>query len=76
MIKKQWKPHYYKHKGPIEPDRTLLEMAVARELLTTYELSKNVALINNHLAAIDKLFGANAHLRVREYMKEIKRNER
>ena len=76
MIKKQWKPHYYKHKGPIEPDRTLLEMAVARELLTTYELSKNVTLINKHLAAIDKVYGPNAEQRVRKYMKEIKRNER
>ena len=76
MIKKQWKPHYYKHKGPIEPDRTLLEMAVARELLTTYELSKNVALINNHLAAIDKVYGPNAEQRVRQHMRDIKRNER
>jgi hypothetical protein len=76
VIKKQWKPHFYKHKGPIEPDRTLLEMAVARELLTTWELTKNRELIEKHLGALDKLFGANAHLRIREYMKEIKRNER
>jgi hypothetical protein len=51
-------------------------MAAARELLTTWEITKNRELIEKHLGALDKLFGANAHLRVREYMKEIKRNER
>jgi hypothetical protein len=51
-------------------------MAVARELLTTYELTQNVALINKHLACLEKLYGVNAEQRVREYMKEIKRNER
>jgi hypothetical protein len=73
---KKWKPHYYKHKGPIEPDRRMLEMAVARELLTTWELTKNRPLIDKHLQGLDKVYGENANLRVREYMKEIKRNER
>jgi hypothetical protein len=75
VIKKQWKPHYYKHTGPL-PERQTLEMAVARELLTTWEITKNPELIKKHLDALDKLYGENAHLRVREYMKEIKRNER
>jgi hypothetical protein len=75
-MKRVWKTSKPKHKGPIEPDRTILEMAVARELLTTWELTKNRQLIENHLHALDKVYGENAHLKVREYMREIKRNER
>jgi hypothetical protein len=75
VIKKKWKPHYPKHSGPL-PETKTLEMAAARELLTTWEITKNRELIEKHLGALDKLYGANAHLRVREYMKEIKRNER
>jgi len=75
VIKKQWKQHYHKHSGTL-PERRTLEMAVARELLTTYEITKNRELIEKHLGLLDKLYGANAHLRIREYMKEIKRNER
>lgn len=75
MIKRKWKQQYPKHLGPL-PERRTLEMALARELLTTYEITKNRELIEKHLGKLDKLYGANAHLRVREYMKEIKRNER
>jgi len=75
VIKRKWKPHYPKHLGPL-PERRTLEMAVARELLTTWEITKNRELIEKHLGSTDKLYGANAHLRVREYMKEIKRTER
>lgn len=74
-MKKLWKPHYHKHSGPL-PERQTLEMAVARELLTTWEITKNQQLIEKHLGALDKVYGANASLRVREYMREIKRNER
>jgi hypothetical protein len=75
VIKRKWKQHYPKHSGPL-PERRTLEMAVARELLTTWEITKNRELIEKHLASLTKLYGENAHLRVREYMKEIKRNER
>ena len=75
-MKRVWKATKQKHIGPIEPDRTILEMAVARELLTTWELTKNRPLIDKHLAGLDKLYGENANLRVREYMREINRNER
>ena len=71
-----WKATKQKHKGPIEPDRSILEMAVARELLSTWETLGDRLMIDKHLASLEKVYGANAHLRVREYMREIKRNER
>jgi hypothetical protein len=77
QMKKTWKPHYFKHKGPIEPDRTILEMARARELLTTYELSnKDKALVDRHLATSNKVYGENAEERIRNWMRVIRNNER
>jgi hypothetical protein len=76
MIKRPWKPHYHKHKGPVEPDMTILLMAVARELLTTWEITKDKPLVDRHLAAVDKVYGVNAQARVRQYMREIAKNER
>ena len=75
-MKRVWKATKQKHIGPIEPDRTILEMAVARELLTTWELTKNRLLIDKHLAGLDKVYGENAQLRVRQHMRDINRNER
>ena len=75
-MKRVWKATKQKHIGPIEPDRTILEMAVARELLTTWELTKNRQLIESHLQALDKVYGESANLRVREYIRIIKTNER
>ncbi len=74
-MKRPWKPWYPKHKGPL-PDRRVLEMAAARELLTTWELLKNKELIDKHLARMDKVYGKGAEERVRHYMREIRRNER
>jgi len=74
-VKRPWKPWYPKHKGPL-PDRRVLEMAAARELLTTWELLKNKELIDKHLARMDKVYGKGAEERVRHYMREIRRNER
>ena len=51
-------------------------MAVARELLTTWELTKDKALVDRHLAAVDKLYGAGSEASVRQYMHRIKRDER
>jgi hypothetical protein len=76
QMKKTWKPHYFKHKGPIEPDRTILEMARARELLTTWELSKDKALVDRHLATSNKVYGENAEQRIRQWMRWIRNNER
>ena len=75
-MKSTWKTTKHKHIGPIEPDRTILEMAVARELLTTWELTNNRPLIENHLQAVDKVYGKDAQIRVRQYMRQIKQNER
>ena len=75
-MKRVWKPTKEKHIGPIEPDRTLLEMAVARELLTTWEITKNRQLIESHLQAVDKVYGKDAQIRIRQYMRQIKQNER
>ena len=75
-MKRPWKPHYPKHKGPVEPDMKILLMAVARELLTTWEITKDKPLVDRHLAAVDKVYGVNAQARVRQYMREIAKNER
>lgn len=55
---------------------TILLMAVARELLTTWEITRDKALVNRHLAAVDKVYGAGAELRVRRYMRTIAKDER
>lgn len=74
-MKRPWKPWYPKHKGPL-PDRRVLEMAAARELLTTWEADQDKAAIDKMLARMDKRYGEGAEERVRHYMREIRRNER
>ena len=76
ILKRQFKPWHPKFKGPIEPDMTILLMACARELLTTWEVLKDKELITRHLASMDKLYGPGAEQRVRDYMHEIKNTER
>ena len=51
-------------------------MASARELLTTWEVLKDKQLVDKHLASLDKVYGANVEQKVRQYMREIHRNER
>jgi hypothetical protein len=70
-----WKPWYPKHKGVL-PDRRVLEMAAARELLTTWEADQNKEAIDKMLARMDKRYGEGAEHRIRHYMREIRRNER
>ena len=55
---------------------TILLMAVARELLTTWEITKDKPLIDRHLAAVDKVYGQGAEQRVRLYMRQVNRDER
>jgi len=76
MLKREWKPWYPKHKGLVEPDRTILEMAVARELLATWAVIKDKALVDRHLAAVDKRYGAGAEQRVRDHMRQMVKIER
>ena len=55
---------------------TILLTAVARELLTTWEITKDKLLVDRHLAAVDKVYGPGAELRVRQYMRQVARDER
>lgn len=75
-MKRPWKPHYYKHKGPIEPDRTMLLMAEARVLLTTWEVNRDKQVIDRRLAALDKIYGPGSEQSVRNYMHQVRRDER
>jgi hypothetical protein len=51
-------------------------MAAARELLTTWEADQNKEAIDKMLAKMDKVYGQGAEERIRQYMREIRRNER
>lgn len=74
-MKRKWKPHYYKHSGPL-PERVTLEMAAAREYLTTWEVTKDKALVDRHLSQADKVFGDGAEERIRQHMRFIAKHER
>lgn len=76
LTKRKYKPWYPKHRGPVEPDMTIMLMACARELLTTWETLKDRDLITRHLATMDKRFGAGAEQRVRDYMHKVAKDER
>ena len=72
------KRHYIYKKASNAPSPSLecLLMACGRELLTTWEVLRDKELIERHLKALDARYGANAEQRVRQYMREIHRNER
>ena len=67
---------YRKASNAPSPSLECLLMASARELLTTWEVLKDKQLVDRHLASLDRVYGANAEQKVRQYMREIKRNER
>lgn len=67
---------YRKASNAPSPSLKTLLMANARELLTTWEVLKDKELVERHLASLDKVYGANAEQKVRQYMREIKKNER
>jgi hypothetical protein len=48
----------------------------ARELLTTWEVLKNKATVDKRLALCDEKFGFGGERRVRELMRQIKKEER
>lgn len=72
------KPRYIYRKASNAPSPSLetLLMANARELLTTWEVLKDKALVDRHLASLDKVYGQSVEARVRQYMREINRDER
>lgn len=76
MLKRPFKPWYPKHTGPLEPDITIILMGHARELLTTWEVIKDKALVDRHLATMDKRYGPGAEQAVRQYMRQVKKHER
>jgi len=67
---------YRRASGLPSPSLEALLMACGRELLTTWEVLRDKALIDKHLSQLDALYGANAEAKVRAYMHEIKKNER
>ena len=67
---------YRKASNAPSPSLETLLMACGRELLTTWEVLRDKELIEKHLASLDKVYGANAEAKVRQYMREIHRNER
>ena len=72
------KRHYIYRRPSNAPSPSLecLLMACGRELLTTWEVLRDKELIERHLKALDALYGANAEQKVRQYMREIHRDER
>jgi len=67
---------YRKASNAPSPSLECLLMACGRELLTTWEVLRDKALIERHLKALDARYGANAEAKVRAYMHEIKKSER
>jgi hypothetical protein len=67
---------YRKASNAPSPSLECLLMACGRELLTTWEVLRDKALIDKHLSQLDALYGANAEAKVRAYMHEIKKDER
>ena len=53
-------------------DRVILEQAEARELYRNWEWSKNPNLIRARLDRAERIYGAGAKDRIREYMNRIK----
>jgi hypothetical protein len=67
---------YRKASNAPSPSLETLLMASARELLTTWEVLRDKALVDKHLASLDKVYGASVEQKVRAYMHEIKKTER
>lgn len=59
-----------KKTGPL-PERQALERARARELLDTWNATKDKSLIERHLKATEKLYGEGSADRVRSHMRAI-----
>ena len=53
-------------------DRVILEQAEARELYRNWEASKNRDLIRARLERAERVYGAGARDRIREYMNRMR----
>lgn len=70
------KPRFRPTSNRPSPSMSTLLYAEARELLTTWEVLKDKALIERHLSVLDKKYKPGAEKLVRHYMHEINRDER
>ena len=75
-MKRPWKPDRPKHRGPVEPDWTILLEGEARVLLTTWEVTRDKANVDRRLAALDRIYWPGAEQAVRQLMHKVNRDER
>jgi len=52
-------------------DRYQLELAAARELLCTYQLTKQKVLTDTRVKYLEKMYGAGVIFRIRTYMTKL-----
>jgi hypothetical protein len=57
-------------------DSQVLEMGEARVLLTTWEVTKDKALLERHLTKAERIYGNGAAERIRKYMRIVATTER
>lgn len=78
----KWPASYYKERYATSSRKTgpgdgkMLEMGEARVLLTTWEATKDKALLERHLKHAEKLYGKGAADRIRGYMRVVATTER
>jgi hypothetical protein len=70
------KPRFKATSNRPSPDMSTLLQAEARELLTTWEVLKDKALIERHLDNMDKKYKPGAEAAIRQWMHWIKKHER
>jgi len=70
------KPTFKATSNRPSPSMATLLQGEARELLTTWEVLKDKALIERHLAKMDKKYKPGAEAAIRQWMHWIKKNER
>jgi hypothetical protein len=56
-------------------DRVQLEQALARSLLATYQHTGNKVMTKERIKWIDRVYGADAHKRIIDYMKKMQNGE-
>lgn len=76
-MKDMWRFRKIERTYPRGPgDTKMLEMAEARELLTTWEVTRNKAAVDKMLARTNRIYGKGAEERIRSYMRWIAKHER
>lgn len=70
------KPTFKATSNRPSPSMAMLLMGEARELLTTWEVLKDKAVIDRHLAKMDKKYKPGAEAAIRQWMHWIKKHER